>query len=359
MTRKTNFGAGPATLPAEVLQQLSAAMLSYGHTGLPLPELEHRGAPFAAILEECNALLRELCDIDNDYEVLWLHGGGRQQFCMVPQNFLTPHTTAAYIDSGYWAREAMQYAAYYGQSVTVASSADTAYDRLPEWPATLPLNTAYLHLTTNNTIYGTQWHTLPAATAPLVADMSSDILSRHHNYRQYALFYAAAQKNLGLPGVAVAVIHCDMLARANRNVPPLLSYAAQAREKSVVNTANVMGVYASLLMLRWTKERGIDAIEAENAQKAELLYNHLASSKLFQTRVAVAAHRSLMNVCFSATDTRHEKALLQLCEEHNMTGIKGHRSTGGFRVSLYNAVRLPDVQRLVTLMQQYEDSVQE
>lgn len=354
MERKLNFNAGPATLPVSVLEQVAAATLCYEGTGMSILELPHRGKAFEAIIEESKDLIRSLCGIDNSYEVLWLHGGGRQQFCMVPANFLQSGRTAAYIDSGYWANEAMEYAQYYGNTEIVATSVSEQYARLPQWPETMPANAAYLHLTTNNTIYGTQWHHIPPTTVPLIADMSSDILSRKHDYSRYAMYYAAAQKNLGTPGVALAVLHKDLLKTALPTLPPLLSYAAQVQQKSVVNTANVTGIYTALLMLRWIKNMGIDVIEAENQKKASMLYEVLDNSTAYTARVAVHTHRSLMNICFAATDKQHEAALLKLCSEHNITGIEGHRHTGGLRVSVYNAMPLKDVATLADVIQTCE-----
>lgn len=354
MKRKINFNAGPAMLPEPVLQELAKATLQYGKTGTSVLELQHRGSAFGEILEECNALVHELCGIGPEYEVIWLHGGGRLQFCMIPMNFLPEGKVAAYIDSGQWAHEAMQYAAYYGETKVAASSRETGYDRLPKWPTRLPAKTAYLHITANNTIYGTQWHDIPACNKPLIADMSSDILSCQRDHSRYAMFYAAAQKNLGVPGVAMAAIHKDMLKKAARPVPPMLSYKAQAAERSVINTANVPGIYTSLLMLRWTKQRGLAAIEQENNAKAGLLYTQLDKSTIFEPRVAEKNHRSQMNVCFTTHDAAHEQPFLDLCVKNNIIGIKGHRYTGGFRVSLYNAVSLQDVSALVRVMQEFE-----
>ncbi len=358
MKRKINFSPGPAILPESVLQQLAAATLEYEGTGIALPELQHRGPEFAAILEESKALVRELCRIGDDYEVLFLHGGGRLQFCMVPMNFLPDGKTAAFIDTGQWAHEAMEYAAYYGNASIIASSKESGYAALPAWPQQLPADTAYLHITTNNTIYGTQWDDVPATTAPLIADMSSDILSCPRDYSRYAMFYAAAQKNLGMAGVALAVIHKDMLRTDVRRIPPMLSYMAQVAQNSVLNTANIVGIYTTLLMLRWTKEKGMAAIAQENRDKAQLLYDHLDNSNIFIPRVKDTAHRSLMNVCFTAITPVHETAFLQWTAERNITGIKGHRYAGAFRASLYNAVPLSDVQYLVNTMKEYEQQHQ-
>lgn len=356
MKRKINFSAGPATLPEEVLQAMATATRQYGKSGMSVLELEHRGRWFTEIVEEANALVRELCNIGSDYEVIWLHGGGRLQFCMVPMNFLPEGKVAAFIDTGQWAHEACEYAGYYGETKIIASSRSETYSCLPQWPVRLPAKTAYLHITTNNTIYGTQWHNIASIKKPLIADMSSDIFSCKRDYTQFSMFYAAAQKNLGVPGVALAVVHKDLLKKPARIIPPMLSYQAQVAQKSVLNTANVPGIYTSLLMLRWTKLKGIAAIEKENKAKAKLLYNYLDNSSLFTPRVAEPGHRSMMNVCFTANRPEDEATFLSLCDKNNITGIKGHRYTGGFRVSLYNAVSLKNAETLVSLMKDFESS---
>lgn len=354
MQRKINFNAGPATLPEVVLQQAAAAVLEYNNSGISILELNHRGAEFADIVRECNDLVRELCGIGSDYEVMWLQGGGRMQFSMLPMNFLTEGATAGYIDSGYWAAEAQQYAAHYGQVQVLASSAADGYNRLPELPANLHAQLAYLHITTNNTIYGTQWHSIPATNVPLVADMSSDILSRQHDYNQYAMFYAAVQKNLGTPGLALVAIKKNMLEWAHTPLPPMLSYKAHAKEKSILNTANVYSQYVTLLMLRWIKSRGIATIEKDNRAKAEMLYAAIDNSTLFTAYVAEPTHRSLMNICFTAATPELEASFVSYCNNNNIVGIKGHRSVGGFRASVYNALSVETVAQLVETMKEFE-----
>ena len=354
MSRKINFNAGPATLPDEVLQQAAAAVLEYGDTGMSILELPHRGKEFAAIIAESNTLVKELCGLDDNYDVLWLQGGGRLQFAMIPMNFLAENGAAGYIDSGHWADEAQEYGAYYGNAQVLASSKNSNYDHLPEWPAAISDQLSYVHFTTNNTIFGAQWHHIPEIKVPLIADMSSDIFSRRHNYSNYAMFYAAVQKNLGTPGIALTVIRKDMLERIVRTLPPMLDYKAQVKENSILNTANVFGVYISLLMLRWIKAKGIDTIEKENEQKAKMLYDAIDSSKSFTAHVKNTAHRSIMNVCFTANTPDAEKNFLALCEANNIIGIKGHRRVGGFRVSLYNAITVASVQRLVDLVKEFE-----
>lgn len=351
---KINFNAGPAALPLQVLEQSAAAVLNYNNTGISILELPHRGADFLAILEESKALVKELCNIGDDYEVLWLQGGGRLQFAMIPMNFLGKEDTAGYIDSGHWAAEAMEYAAYYGHVDVMGSSRATNYDHLPEWPTHIPDNLKYLHITTNNTIFGTQYQHIPRVNVPLVADMSSDIFGCERDYNQFDMFYAAAQKNLGTPGVALVVIRKSMLTHLLHSLPPMLSYKAQAKENSILNTANVSGIYVSLLMLRWIKHQGIKNIIAANERKARMLYDAIDNSSLFTTHVKNTADRSNMNVCFTAKDKATELAFLQLCAENNIVGLQGHRMTGGFRVSIYNAIEESAVIQLVELMKKFE-----
>jgi phosphoserine aminotransferase len=352
MKRLTNFNAGPAVLPGEVLQQAAQAVIEYAGTGLSILELPHRSREFKEIIEESKGLVKELCGLNNDYEVIWLQGGGRMQFCMVPMNFLSAGASAGYIDSGKWAANAARYAAYYGNAQVLASSVQCNYNRLPDWPASIDPSLSYIHFTTNNTIYGTQWHSIPDVSVPLVADMSSDIFSRRQDYAKCAMFYAVAQKNIGAAGNTLVVVRKDMLARIKNTLPPMLDFRAHVQENSILNTANVFGIYVSLLMLRWTKAQGIDAIERNNAEKAALLYQAIDNSSIFRPFVTVPEHRSMMNVCFNAISPEAEKGLLSLCAENGITGIKGHRSAGGFRVSLYNAVTLKDVEQLVAVIRE-------
>ena len=357
MLTKINFNAGPSAMPPEVLHEAAKAVSKYKKTGLSILELPHRGKEFAEIIAESKHLVKELCGLDDRYEVLWLHGGGRQQFFMIPMNFLAADGSAGYIDSGHWAEEALEYATHYGDVEVLATSKEANYNHLPTWPSKIPKQLAYIHFTTNNTIYGTQWTNIPESkNVPLIADMSSDIFSREHDYTKYTMFYAAVQKNLGTPGTALTVIRKDMLERIVRSLPPMLNYSAQVKEDSILNTANVFGIYVSLLMLRWIKAKGIKAIEKENKQKAKILYDAIDKSAVFTAHVKEKAHRSMMNVCFTANSAKTEKAFLELCDKNDITGIKGHRSVGGFRASLYNAVPLEAVEQLVALMNEFEAS---
>jgi phosphoserine aminotransferase len=357
--RKINFNAGPAALPEEVLKEASEAVIDYKDGGLSILEIQHRSKAFDNIIEEATGLVRELSEVGNDYEVLWLHGGGRLQFCMIPMNFLGEQETAGYIDSGHWSDEAMQYARYYGAVNMLSSTKDSNYDHLPEWPTEVPKDLSYLHFTTNNTIYGTQWPVIPSSNVPLIADMSSDIFSRKAAFANCAMFYAAAQKNIGPAGVAVAVIHKDLLKKKKRDLPPMLDYNAQVAQHSVLNTSPVFAIYTSMLTLRWTRKKGLDVLEQENKEKAKLLYEEIDRNSVFSGVVKNAADRSMMNVCFRAADDVTEQRFINYCNEHNIDGVKGHRSVGGFRASIYNAVSVSDVKKLVAAMAEFEKTNKE
>lgn len=347
-----NFEAGPATLPREVLQQASAAILNYNNTGLSILEIAHRGPLFGPILDEANSLVKELLGLDDSYAVLWLQGGGRLQFSMLPMNFLAQEETAGYIDSGHWAADALQTAQLYGNTEVLGSSHADRYTYIPDW-GTIPGHLQYIHLTSNNTIYGTQFFRFPETQVPLVADMSSELFSRRLDYKQFSMIYAVAQKNLGPAGVTLVVIRKSMLEQEKRTLPGILSYKAEAEHNSVLNTPPVFAIYCSLLNLRWIKSTGMEAMEQRNKEKARLLYEAIDNSKLFYG-VARKEDRSQMNVCFRAHDEAHTQAFLNFALERNITGIKGHRSVGGFRASLYNAIGLEEVQHLVDAMKAFE-----
>jgi phosphoserine aminotransferase len=357
-TRKIYFGAGPAALPQAVIEDAAQAVRDYNTSGVSILSIAHREKAFVSILEEASACVLQLCNLSSDqYDVLWLQGGGRLQFAMVPMNFLAEGQSAGYIDSGHWAHEAMEAATYYGNALSIASSAADKYTYLPEWPERLPSDLQYLHITTNNTIYGTQYPAIPDSAVALVADMSSDIFSVSRDYSKCALFYAVAQKNLGPAGVTLVVVRRDMLSRTIRQLPDALSYTAQAKASSMLNTPPVFAIYTSLLVLRWIAAQGIESIEATNRQKAALLYEEVARNSLFQCPV-VASSRSIMNVIFTGMNKSIEEAFTTFAANRNIEGIKGHRSVGGFRASLYNAVSLSDVSALVTAMQDFENTYQ-
>ena len=348
MKRKINFNAGPAMLPAEVLQEAALAIEEYKNTGISILETQHRGKDFEEIIEESKHLVRLLCNIGDDYEVLWMQGGGRLQFSLIPMNFLLHR--AAYIDSGHWANQAIESSKFVGDTVTIASTRAINYTQLPKLPKSIDGNFSYLHITTNNTIYGTQWHELPKYDIPLIADMSSDIFSGKRDYTQFDMFYAVAQKNLGIAGNTLVVIKKELLQRQARELAPIFCYNNHVLENSILNTANVFGIYVSLLTLRWINKKTLVQIEKENNQKAKLLYDAIDTNPHFKAYIQEKSDRSIMNVCFTAHDTLIEEKLLDSCSDNNITGIKGHRSIGGFRVSLYNAITMNDVKKLVTLI---------
>lgn len=351
-----NFGAGPAALPQEVLTAAANAVINYNETGLSILEIPHRGKLFDAILEESKTLVKELAGLGDDYEVMWLPGGGRLQFAMIPMNFLVPEAAAGYIDSGHWANDALQNGSYYGKTITLSSSKKSNYTSLPVWPQHIPDDLSYLHFTTNNTIYGTQWNDIPASGVPLIADMSSDIFSGQRQYSNCAMFYAVAQKNIGAAGVTLVVVRKDMLQKVQRILPPMLDYAQHARNNSVLNTPPVFAIYVSLLMLRWIKAKGIAQIEKDNNEKAAMLYAEIDRNTMFYGVVTNQQHRSKMNVVFRSNDAAKESEFLNLCAANNITGIAGHRSVGGFRASIYNTISIFDVQTLIAVMQQFEQN---
>ena len=354
-TRKIYFGAGPAALPQAVLMEASEAVKDYKGSGISILEMPHRGKEFLDILEESKALVKNLCGLDSDHEVIWLQGGGRLQFAMVPMNFLSDGNTAAYVDSGHWSAEAISHAEMYGRVEVLASTRDKNYSELPQLQQPINGNYTYLHYTTNNTIFGTQWKQKPQTDVPLIADMSSDILSRAYDFRSHALIYAVAQKNLGAAGATLAIVRKDMLDRKVRQLPGMLDYAAYVKENSVLNTPPVFAIYTAMLMLRWTKEQGLDNLEASNKKKAEMLYAEVDRNPLFYGTVTKPEDRSLMNATFRCHELEKEKAFAGLALEHGIEGIVGHRSVGGFRASMYNAVTVGDVEKLVEVMREFEE----
>lgn len=350
-----NFGAGPAALPQEVLNAASQAVLNYNQSGLSILEIPHRGSPlFEDILAESKQLVLELTGLSvGEYEVLWLQGGGRHQFAMIPMNFLDSNATAGYIDSGFWASDAQEHARWYGNVQTLASTKANNYTSLPVLDAPIPANLSYVHYTTNNTIYGTQFSEIPECPVPLFADMSSDIFSEHRDYSRYDLFYAVAQKNLGAAGVTLIVVKKSMLNKIVRDLPPVLDYRQQALSNSVLNTPPVFGIYVSLLTLRWIKSKGIHTIEKENLAKSDLLYKEIDRNALLEA-IADKKDRSRMNVVFRARSIELEQKLMDLAAQNGIEGIAGHRRTNGFRVSLYNAITLKQVEKFVSLLQYFE-----
>lgn len=354
--KKHNFSAGPAVLPAPVLKEAAKGVANYLGSGLSLIEMSHRGPEFTAIIEEANALMHELLDIpaNSGYHVLWLTGGASTQFFMVPMNLLDNGETAAYVDTGVWANKAIKEAKAFGNVEVLASSKEQNYTFIPKGYK-IPKHAKYLHLTSNNTIFGTQYQRFPKSPVPIVCDMSSDFLSRPVEVSNYGLIYAGAQKNLGPAGTTVVIVREDMLGKVNRHLPTMLDYRTFIAENSLFNTPPVFPIYVSMLTMRWIKKTGgLKAMHRRNKAKAALLYNEIDANPLFTGTVA-KEDRSLMNICFVMTKGYEalEKEFLKETEANGMVGLKGHRSVGGFRASTYNALPKASVQALVDLMQDF------
>ncbi|MEO5782344.1 MAG: 3-phosphoserine/phosphohydroxythreonine transaminase [Ginsengibacter sp.] len=347
-----NFNAGPSILPKEVFEQASQAIINYNDTGLSILEIGHRTPLFQVVMDEARALVKELMQLDTDHEVLFLHGGASTQFMQVPMNLLNEKETAAYADTDIWGAKAIKEAKLFGNVDVVCSSKDAGYNFIPKDFA-VPNDAKYFHITTNNTIYGTQWQKLPNVSIPMVADMSSDVLSRQIDFNAFDLIYAGAQKNIGAAGVNLVVVNKNILGKVKRAIPTIMDYRNHIKEGSMLNTPPVFAVYVAMLTLRWLKSRGgASAMEKLNDEKAALMYNEIDSNPLFAGTVA-KEDRSKMNVCFVKNDKDQEEAFATFAKQQNIIGIKGHRTTGGFRASLYNALPLTSVQVLVDVMREF------
>ena len=348
-----NFNAGPSILPKEVFEKAAAAILNYNDTGLSLLEIGHRTPTFQAIMDEARGLVKELMQLDNDHEVLFLHGGASTQFMQVPMNVLDEKDTAAFTDTGVWSTKAIKEAKLFGKVEIVCSSAAANFNYIPKDFA-VPNDAKYLHITTNNTIYGTQWQSIPKTSNSLVADMSSDIFSRVIDFNSFDLIYAGAQKNMGPAGVNLIVVNKNILGKIKRPIPTIMDYRNHIKDGSMLNTPPVFAVYVCMLTLRWLKALGgVPAIEKRNVAKAALLYSEIDSNPLF-TGTVTKEDRSKMNVCFVMKDTSLEELFLSFVKQKNIVGIKGHRLVGGFRASLYNALPIESVQVLVNAMKEFE-----
>jgi phosphoserine aminotransferase len=351
-----NFNAGPSILPREVFKQASEAILNYNNSGLSILEIGHRTDLFQAVMDEAIALVKELMQLDDQHEVLFLHGGASTQFFQIPMNLLNDNEIAAYTDTGTWSAKAIKEAKLFGHVEVVCSTKESNYNQLPK-QFTVPKTAKYLHLTTNETIHGVQWHDFTPffeAGVPLVADMSSDILSRKMDFNKFDLIYAGAQKNVGAAGVNLVVVNKNILGKVNRKLASMMDYRNHIENGSMLNTPPGFAVYVCMLTLRWLKNLGgVDAIEKINNQKAQLLYNTIDSLPVYKGAVINKEDRSIMNACFVLENADLEKEFLTLCKQNNIVGVKGHRSVGGFRTSLYNALPLESVQLLTDLMKEF------
>jgi phosphoserine aminotransferase len=347
-----NFNSGPSILPQPVLQQAAEAIINYNNTGLSLLEIGHRTNWFQEILQEAIALVKQLMQLDDSYEVLFLHGGATTQFMQVPMNLLDTNASAAYCDNGIWGNKAWKEAKHFGNVVVVADSSDKQY-RYINKGFSIPNDASYLHITTNNTVEGTQWHQFPATAIPLVADMSSDIFSRATNFNQFDLIYAGAQKNMGAAGVNMVVVRKNILGKITRPIPTIMNYQKHIDAGSLMNTPPVFAIYVSMLTLRWIIENGgLVEMGKRSLQKSNLLYNTIDALPIFNAPV-VKEDRSEMNAIFFLNDSRLEESFLNLCKQEGMIGVKGYRTIGGVRVSMYNALPLESVQIFCDLMHSF------
>ena len=351
--KKHNFNAGPSILPREVIEKTAQAVLDFENDGLSILEISHRAKNFQPIMDEAVALFKELLNIPEGYSVIFLGGGASLEFCMVPFNLL--EKKAAYLNTGVWAKKAMKEAKCFGEVIEVASSAEANYTYIPN-DFTIPADADYFHITTNNTIFGTELFKDFDSPVPVVADMSSDIFSRPIDVSKYGLIYGGAQKNLGPAGVTFVIVKDSLLGKVSRHIPTMLDYRTHIAEGSMFNTPPVLSVYTSLLTLRWLKALGgIKEIEKRNIAKAELLYNAIDNSKMF-VGTAKKEDRSRMNICFVMQEKYAdlEANFMKFATSKGMVGIKGHRSVGGFRASCYNAMPVESVQALVDCMAEFE-----
>ena len=347
--KKHNFSAGPAILPKSVMQEAAAACVDFNGSGLSILEISHRSADFVAVMEEAEALVRELLGVGDEFAVLFLTGGASSQFYMSAMNLLSSDATAAFVHTGRWSKNAIAEAGSFGKVEVIASSEDKNFSFIPK-DLNIPADASYLHITSNNTVTGTQYHSFPKTDKPLVADMSSDIFSRPLDMSRFGMIYAGAQKNLGPAGATLVIIRKDLLGKTDRNIPTMLDYTTHIKKGSMFNTPPAFPVYVAMLNMRWIKANGgVAAMAKRNAKKAALLYNTIDTNANFHSPI-VKEDRSTMNAVFLPTDESRTAEFLAAAAEAGCVGVKGHRSVGGFRASMYNAMDIESVQALVNVM---------
>ena len=348
-----NFYAGPALLPKTVYEEASQAVLDYEGTGLSVLSISHRSNEFSDIIDEAKALTRELLAVPENYDVLFLHGGASSQFFMTAMNLLSQNETAGFVDTGNWSKKAIEEAQMLGDIKVIASSGDQNYTYIPKDYA-IDESLKYLHITSNNTVRGTQFFDLPQTSVKVVADMSSDIFSRPVSIDRYGLIYAGAQKNLGPSGTTLVIVDKDWLGTSKPNLPNMLRYASHIDKGSLYNTPCTFSIYVSMLTLRWVKSQGgVSQLDQTNRQKASLLYDAIDQSALFDGTVKTE-DRSLMNVNFVIKNKELETEFLKSCQDAGCIGVKGHRSVGGFRASIYNAMELSGVNTLIEVIKDFD-----
>lgn len=349
-----NFFAGPAILPKPVLKECVSGIENFAGMGLSILEISHRSDEFVAVIEEARQLVHELLEIPESHAVLFLSGGATLQYTMTTMNLLPINGNCAIVDTGVWASKCIKEVKKMGNVDIVASSAGQNYTYIPSDIKVDAGKHAYLHITTNNTIYGTQYHNIPDVDIPIVADMSSDIFSKPIDISKYGVVYAGAQKNLGPAGTTLVIVRKDLLGKTGRNLQSCLDYQCLIEKESMFNTPPVFPIYVSLLSLRWIKKMGgVNALQKRNTRKAELLYSEIDRNPLFVSNVKQNS-RSHMNVCFRSTRETQALDFVQYAEDRGCKGIKGHRSVGGYRASIYNAMDIEGVEQLVSVMQEFE-----
>ena len=351
--KKHNFSAGPCILPQGILKKAAESILNFNNLNLSLIEISHRSQPFVEVMNKAQSLVKELLDVPKGYSVLFLQGGASLEFLMVPYNLMTIGGKAAYANTGTWAKKAIAEAKKIGDTIILCDSSDKNYNYIPK-DYKIPVDIDYFHCTSNNTIYGTQMQDFPNCPTLLACDMSSDIFSRKIDVSKFDLIYAGAQKNMGPAGTTLVIVKDEILGNTGRNIPTMLDYTTHINKDSMFNTPPVFAIYVSMLMLQWLKDLGgVEAIEKINQKKADLLYNEIDRNILF-TGTAKKEDRSNMNICFLLTDKSKEEAFDKLWNKIGISGIKGHRSVGGYRASIYNAMPIESVQVLVDIMQKLE-----
>lgn len=352
--KKHNFYAGPSILSEYTIRNTAEAILNFANTGLSVLEVSHRSKEFQAVIDEASALVKEILGVPDGFSVLWLGGGASMQFCMIPYNFLS--TKASYLDTGTWSSNAIKEARLFGDVDVVASSADARYTYIPrDWK--VAEGSQYFHYTSNNTIYGTEIRQDPDVPCPMIADMSSDIFSREIDFSKYLAVYAGAQKNLAPAGVTLVIVRDDALGHVDRPIPTMLDYRTHIKKGSMFNTPPVLPIYSALQTLRYYKQLGgLKELERRDIAKAAVLYEAIDSSKIFEGTVTDPRDRSIMNVTFVLRDEYKEREadFVAFCAERGIVGIKGHRSVGGFRASLYNALPMESVKVLTEAMRDFE-----
>ena len=352
--KKYNFGAGPCILPREVIEKTASAILDFNGIGLSIAEISHRSKDFQPVMDEAMALVKEILNVPEGYSVLFLGGGASLEFCMIPFNFLVKK--AGYLNTGVWAKKAMKEAKLFGEVVEVASSADDNYTYLPK-NFNVPTDLDYLHVTTNNTIYGTEYHKDLDVPVRLIGDMSSDIFSRPVDVSKYDCIYGGAQKNLSMAGVTFVIIKDDVLGRVQREIPTMLDYRTHIKKGSMFNTPPVVPVYTALENLRWIKANGgVKAMAKLAKERADIVYGEIDRNKLFRGTVKCEEDRSYMNICFVLNDEYADlqDEFFKFATERGMVGIKGHRDVGGFRASCYNAMTVEGCKALAAAMKEFE-----